>query len=756
VVTRNGRKIRRAERQGVLLLFLLLAVLGFWPSAVPAGTILTQGQLNAELGTSCAAQGKQPGCITPTQMSDFIVSAIAGVGTGISAAGSNQGTATVLTNQMNTVTTVPLGAGVVLPTPVAGQDIFVSNQGANPLAVYPPSGDTIDALAANTPFMMAPGTTVEWMATSASAFSTAAQPPAGVGPSITGAATLSQSQAGGLVIPVSGSGYTITVPQSTAATLPANSFVTLAMQPGAGPVDVCPGAAAAFDAASQASLVPNICPSGQSGIVLATGILRLLSEPSGKYFAQVAAPPAAAAANPNAFIVSPTGSDSNPGTLQLPFATALKCRNAMDASSLNKTCYFRAGVYTGWAGDTSFPNQCGTTVSGAGTGDMVVLNNTVRNDNGLTFSYYPPDGPDTAIFNDQATSSTTGTSLHGFCIVNSNHDQIIGLGFINFAGSGIVDNSNVQPNGSNNFSLNYLFNSYAGGSLDGNSGAIWIDCSSPNTQIIGNLIVNVVRMGITTETVTCTSVGGINNTTVANNLILNSCSGVADCGAIYFNDQLTSTKSTGITITNNYASKTSKCWYADDGVSNATFTGNVCIGATFPACAQLHGGMNVVFTYNVCDEGGGGGSQTNFEIVFYQQSLNSATSNTGNVWVNNIITGNCSTLCGVGYFTDNGHPPNANMTVTNNWYFNYGSGTGGKSGINDTCNNSSAGCAGGVDANPSGGNPSISCLAALIAPASGVLSSPVSFQALGQAWGPFGGAIPAQYSLTMPSWGGTC
>jgi hypothetical protein len=137
-----------------------------------AGNILTQGALNTELGTSCAAQGKPAPCITPTQMSDLVVTAVPLVNTGLAAAGSTQGTATVLTGQMNTVTTVPTGAGVVLPTPVAGQVLYVSNQGANPLSVYPPSGASIDGLAANAPILIAAGSTNEMIATSSTTMST--------------------------------------------------------------------------------------------------------------------------------------------------------------------------------------------------------------------------------------------------------------------------------------------------------------------------------------------------------------------------------------------------------------------------------------------------------------------------------------------------------------------------------------------------------------------------------------------------------
>ena len=67
----------------------------------------------------------------------------------VSAAGSTQGTATALTSDLNVVTTVAAGAGVVLQTAVAGKTVRVINKGANPLKVYPASGAAVDALGAN-------------------------------------------------------------------------------------------------------------------------------------------------------------------------------------------------------------------------------------------------------------------------------------------------------------------------------------------------------------------------------------------------------------------------------------------------------------------------------------------------------------------------------------------------------------------------------------------------------------------------------
>jgi hypothetical protein len=71
------------------------------------------------------------------------------VATGISAAGTNQGTATVLTAVWTEVSTVGSGQGVLQKTPVLGERQMVANNGANTLLVYPVSGGTFDSLSAN-------------------------------------------------------------------------------------------------------------------------------------------------------------------------------------------------------------------------------------------------------------------------------------------------------------------------------------------------------------------------------------------------------------------------------------------------------------------------------------------------------------------------------------------------------------------------------------------------------------------------------
>jgi hypothetical protein len=76
--------------------------------------------------------------------------------------GSTQGTAALITQGINNYTSVAAGSGVILPNN-SGARVFVRNAGANSLNVYPPSGNTINALSTNTPFVVSVGSLVEFV-----------------------------------------------------------------------------------------------------------------------------------------------------------------------------------------------------------------------------------------------------------------------------------------------------------------------------------------------------------------------------------------------------------------------------------------------------------------------------------------------------------------------------------------------------------------------------------------------------------------
>lgn len=81
--------------------------------------------------------------------------------TGLTATGTNQSTALEITSNANLVSTVASGTGVRLSsTASVGQEQWVYNSGANPLAIYPPSSGNINDLAANAKTILSTNTTM--------------------------------------------------------------------------------------------------------------------------------------------------------------------------------------------------------------------------------------------------------------------------------------------------------------------------------------------------------------------------------------------------------------------------------------------------------------------------------------------------------------------------------------------------------------------------------------------------------------------
>ena len=85
----------------------------------------------------------------------------------ISAAGSNQGTATALTSEINRVTSVPASTGVKLPNAEGGLIIFVTNTTATALNVYPNTSDAINSLSTNNAFVHPGNATLQYICTNA-------------------------------------------------------------------------------------------------------------------------------------------------------------------------------------------------------------------------------------------------------------------------------------------------------------------------------------------------------------------------------------------------------------------------------------------------------------------------------------------------------------------------------------------------------------------------------------------------------------
>jgi hypothetical protein len=133
---------------------------------ITAGNISTAGTISANTiinifnyqGTSANLTGNISGA-------NIIANAyhIRSVATSISAAGSTQGDATVLSKEFNQVSTVTGGSGVVLPAGVPGLAITITNSSANSLIVYPASGASINLLATNAGYTQSTLATIQYI-----------------------------------------------------------------------------------------------------------------------------------------------------------------------------------------------------------------------------------------------------------------------------------------------------------------------------------------------------------------------------------------------------------------------------------------------------------------------------------------------------------------------------------------------------------------------------------------------------------------
>ncbi len=257
-----------------------------------------------------------------------------------------------------------------------------------------------------------------------------------------------------------------------------------------------------------------------------------------------------------------------------------------------KTTYVRAGTY-------SLAGVSG----GCGTLDGLELSAA---DTGETWSYYPPDGPASAILDG---GSSVGA---GICINGSGGVTINGLQIQNFVHTEIwVYDPNVTI-------TNNVLHDNSEAAANG-----LITAGGPNfhnATITNNVLYNSLEHGI--RAATCSYAGcsgGSNNLWIANNYIYNTCTSVGDCGAIYLQDYQIP-RSTGIVISNNYvrdvhiAGPDGRGIYLDDGASNTKVNGNIVVGAA--VCFAIHGGTNDVFTGNLCDEA----TRGKVDILLYQDS----------------------------------------------------------------------------------------------------------------------------------------
>lgn len=90
------------------------------------------------------------------------------VALGITATGTSQGTAELLSSEFNVVSTVPVNSGVKLPETTGGMRLTVVNSSANAVNVYPNTSASINSGSANAAYSLAAGSRLDYVSVSAS------------------------------------------------------------------------------------------------------------------------------------------------------------------------------------------------------------------------------------------------------------------------------------------------------------------------------------------------------------------------------------------------------------------------------------------------------------------------------------------------------------------------------------------------------------------------------------------------------------
>ena len=131
-----------------------------------SNTITTTGDISVgNIGANSASFTGTLSATGNSSVGGFLVQG--SVGTGISANGTTQGTARVLTNQINLISTSTAGANAVqLPSPSAGTIVYITNAGSTSIRVFPTTGGQINGVGINLQYIQAVTTTQQYIAIS--------------------------------------------------------------------------------------------------------------------------------------------------------------------------------------------------------------------------------------------------------------------------------------------------------------------------------------------------------------------------------------------------------------------------------------------------------------------------------------------------------------------------------------------------------------------------------------------------------------
>jgi Right handed beta helix region len=424
---------------------------------------------------------------------------------------------------------------------------------------------------------------------------------------------------------------------------------------------------------------------------------------------------------PAGIFVGPNGSDtSGDGTITKPFATLGRAQETMRQGG-PQTTYIRGGYY-------ALP--------------AVTQNNVTYGlhltsaDSGQTWSYYLPDGYNSAILDGGSTDSSTGIE-ELITIDGASHVTINGLHLQHFRWTGIAVHGGTNtyfaqlfPAATATADSNTITNNiiHDGGydtspTLGTGGGGVYGDGNIPSTTVTNNVIYNISALGIAAFSGFTPPTGDVNSLRIANNVVFSVCLRLTDCGALYVHDENTTARN--IVITNNYvrdtgtATAAARPIYLDDGVSAASVTGNIVTGI-FKWAFDIHGGANNTIESNIADMTDGN------EILLYQ-ARSGMTAMTGNVFIGNVIISR-----GGGGWYEGGSTIGAQPEIRNNVYHQYAGAavnTDGFSGLDG-------------DSAPIYADPQLSCWTYNVESFSPIYNPPVSFVVIPQEWGPPGYSVP--------------
>ena len=467
--------------------------------------------------------------------------------------------------------------------------------------------------------------------------------------------------------------------------------------------------------------------------------------------APVTSPPA----QTSAYYVSPNGNDSNSGTSTIaPFKTLDKAASAMRLSNI-KTTYVGKGTY----------NRTTT----------LILTSA---DNGETWSYYPPDGYNTAILD--YTGMTYNTSVNdaygdianttGILINGGNNITINGLQVQNVPGGIAVHGGSADAGWGAGVVYATTGNAY-NNTIENNIVHHLTYVPSPTTtpwpnyltgiqmhgavqngKILNNVVYDAQSQGISAGVGNGPN-NGANNLDIEGNVVYNVNQSPGDSGGICLEDRGPTqgpAGSTGIIIKNNFVRDVSqngvsthfnRCYYFDDYSSNITMTQNICTG-TWNVGVQYHGSNNIVVSSNIFDYT----TSAAYAAIFNYDPL-PLQGMTGNTFTGNIIINGGSVATGNGYQTGGGAPTYAFSAplIENNLYYSYGAASiyyGGAYSGTHVVSSVEPGSGTGDPYPVTGQNPSLSGWTYVLAPGSPAYSSPVNFRPIPGNWGPPGYVIP--------------